>query len=88
MMDTHCLIQFLYRKTCNVSNLSCSKCNALRNLLPFVQFKKREKQRWSTTFSKIGKSNTTPWVPNKMNKCIYGINGTKSNNATKILLPK
>ena len=60
----------------------------MRDLLPFVPFKKREKHPWSTTFSKIGKSNTTPWVPNKMNKCIYGINGTKSSNAPKILFPK
>ena len=34
--------------------LISSICNAMRDLLPFVQFKKREKQPWrSVTFSKI-----------------------------------
>lgn len=47
--------QFLYRKTCNVNNVRCSKCNALRYLLPFIQFKKREKRPWSITFSKVAK---------------------------------
>ena len=36
-------------------------CGTLRNLVPFVQFKKREKHQWkSITF--ITKSNTPPWV--------------------------
>ena len=31
-----------------------SKCDALRDLVPFVQFKKREKHPWrSVTFSKV-----------------------------------
>ena len=35
--------------------------DALRDLVPFVQFKKREKHPWrSVTFST--KSNTPPWV--------------------------
>ena len=46
-------------------NLNCI-CNALRGLVPFVQFKKREKHpRRSVTFSKVAgftKSNTPPWV--------------------------
>ena len=30
------------------------KCDALRDLVPFVQFKKREKRPWrSVTFSKV-----------------------------------
>ena len=34
-------------------------CDALRDLVPFVQFKKREKHTWrSVTFSKV----TPPWV--------------------------
>ena len=44
-------------------------CGVLRDLVPFVQFKKREKHSWrSVTFSKIAgykpvtKSNTPPWV--------------------------
>ena len=43
--------------------------DALRNLAPFVQFKKREKHPWkSVTLSKVAeacnftKSNTPPWV--------------------------
>ena len=35
-------------------------CGALRDLVPFVQFKKREKHPWSSVnFSKI---NTPPWL--------------------------
>ena len=35
-------------------------CDALRDLVPFVQFKKREKHLWrSVTFTKI---NTPPWM--------------------------
>ena len=42
-------------------------CNALRNSVPFLQFKKREKHPWrSVTCSKVAgfftKSNTPPWV--------------------------
>ena len=38
----------------------CSKCDALHDLVPFVQFKKREKHPWrSVNFTKI---NTPPWV--------------------------
>ena len=44
--------------------------DVLRDLVPFVQFKKREKHPWrSVTFSKVAglacnftKSNTPPWV--------------------------
>ena len=35
----------------------------LRDLVPFVQFKKREKHPWrSVTFSNFTESNTPPWV--------------------------
>ena len=38
----------------------CSICDALRDLVPLVQFKKPEKHPWrSVNFSKV---NTTPWV--------------------------
>ena len=38
------------------------KCDALRNLVPFVQFKKREKHPWrSVTFSKVA-GNIPLWV--------------------------
>ena len=38
--------------------------DALRNFVPFTQFKKREKHPWkSVTFIKVeDKSNTPPWV--------------------------
>ena len=41
-------------------------CDALRHLIPLVQFEKREKHPWkSVTFNKVGnftKSNTSQWV--------------------------
>ena len=43
-------------------------CDALRNLVPFIQFRKREKHPWgSVTFINVAgfnftKSNTSPWV--------------------------
>ena len=56
-------------------------CGALRDLVPLVQFKKREKHPGrSITFSKVAgtKSNTPPWVFFTFLK--LG-NGTKSRNA-------
>ena len=41
------------------------KCDTLRDLVPFVQIKKREKHPWgSVTFSEVAscKRNTPPWV--------------------------
>ena len=35
-------------------------CDALRDLVPFVQFKKREKHLWRDVT--LSKSNTPPWV--------------------------
>ena len=38
----------------NHTELSVLICDSLRNLVPFVQFKKREKHPcWSDTFSKV-----------------------------------
>ena len=39
-------------------------CDALRNLVPFVQFKKREKHPWRSVIlaCNFTKSNTPPWV--------------------------
>ena len=35
-------------------NVKVNNCDALRNLIPFVQFKKREKHPWrSVNFSKV-----------------------------------
>ena len=44
--------------------ISLVQIDILRDLVPFVQFKKREKHPWrSVTFSKVAvKSNTPPWV--------------------------
>ena len=54
-------------------------CDALRDLVPFVQFKKREKYPWrSVTFST--KSNT-PWVFSRFLNCT---NGTKSRKTSHI----
>ena len=45
------LVRFCVKK---FMKLSENICDALRNLLPFVQFKKREKHPWrSVTFSKV-----------------------------------
>ena len=49
-------------------------CDALRDLVLFVQFKKREKHPWrSVNFST--KSNTPPWV---ISRFLNYTNGTKS----------
>ena len=54
-----------------------SLCDVLSDLVPFVQFKKREKHpRRSATFST--KSNTPPWVFFMILNCT---NDTKSHNA-------
>ena len=38
-----------------------SNCGALRDLVPFVQFKKREKHPWrSVNFNNLNKINTPP----------------------------
>ena len=48
-------------KAFNVNMTKLILCDALRALVPFVQFKKRKKHSWrSVTFST--KSNTLPWV--------------------------
>ena len=60
----------------------------LRDLVPFVQFKKREKHPWrSATFSKVPgyftKSNTPPWEF-FMFFFLNCTNGTKPRNAPQI----
>ena len=57
-------------------------CDALRDLVPFVQFKKREKYPWiSVTFS--AKSNTHSCVFSRFLNCT---NGTKLRNAPHLIL--
>ena len=57
---------FVSKKACNYFSLIFSIWDALRDLVPFVQFKKREKHLWrSVTFSKVvsfAKSSTPLWV--------------------------
>ena len=59
-------------------NLTCWRCDALLDLVPHVQFKKREKRPWrSVTFNKVADftvSNTSPWVFFTFLNCT---NGTK-----------
>ena len=61
--------------------------DALRDLVPFVQFKKREKHPWRcVVFSKVAacnftKSNTPPWVFSLFANCA---DGTKSRKASYI----
>ena len=39
-----------------------NKCDALRDLAPFTQFKKREKHSWrSVTFSKVAEFSLQPY---------------------------
>ena len=58
-----------------------SKCDALRDLVPFVQFKKREEHPWrSVNFSKVaGLAWPPPWVFSRFLNCA---NGTKSCNGS------
>ena len=61
-------------------------CGALRDLLPFVQFIKREKHPWrSVTFSTVAcnftKSNIPPWMFSSFLNCAHS---TKSRNAPHI----
>ena len=37
-------------------------CDALRDLVPFVQFKNREKHPWRSVNFNFTKINTPPWV--------------------------
>ena len=65
-------------------------CGALRDLVPFLQFKKREKHPWrSANFSNVAslacnftKFNTPPWVFFTFLNCR---NGTKSRNASHLV---
>ena len=55
----------------------------MRDLVTFVQFKKREKHPWrSVTFS--AKSNTLPWVFSCFLSCT---NGSKSRKASQLVSP-
>ena len=58
-----------------------SECDALRDLVPFVQFKKQEKQQWRrVNFSKVSVT--------LLHECFFLFlnctNGTKSRNASHV----
>ena len=49
-----CYQAVLMKQRVNDLNQQCAICDALRDLVPFVQFKKREKHSWSSVnFSKV-----------------------------------
>ena len=61
-----------------------NNCDTLRDLVPFVQFKKREKHPWrsgtcNSACNFTTKNNTPPWVFFRFLNCT---NGTKSRNAS------
>ena len=59
------------------------KCDVLRNLVPFVQFKKREKHPWrGVTFSKVALKVTL--LHGCFSRFLNCTNGTKSRNASQI----
>ena len=60
-------------------------CGALRNLVPFVQFKKREKHPWrSVNLVKLqAKINTAPWV---FFTFLNRTNGIKLRNASHMIV--
>ena len=66
-------------------------CSALHDLVPFVQFKKREKHPWrSVTFSKVaGLKPATLLKLTLLNRCfprfLNCTNGTKSHNAPHMI---
>ena len=77
--------------TSNISYIHNRIFDVLSNLVPFVQFKKREKHPWgSATFRKVttksnntSKSKTPPWVFSRFLNCE---NATKSRKASYINL--
>ena len=66
-------------------------CGALRDLVPFVQFKKREKHSWrSVNFSKVaGFKNVTllklTLLHGRFSRFLNYTNGTKSPNTSEML---
>ena len=60
--------QFLFKPYYLTLDSFTSICDALRDFVPFIQFKKRKKHTWrSVAFSKVADlwmsvSNTAPWV--------------------------
>ena len=71
----------------NILSSHLNKCGALHNLVPFVQFKKREKHPWrSVNFSKVACLKPATLLKlTLLHGCFLGFlkctNGTKLRNA-------
>ena len=70
----------------NISEIIFKNCDALRDLVVFVQFKKREKHPWmSVTFNKIaGLLKVTP-LHGYFSHFLNCTNGTKSRNTIRTI---
>ena len=54
LITSNQVVQFIIRNLTEPFLICYSICDALRDLVPYVQFKKREKHSWrSVTFSKV-----------------------------------
>ena len=54
LITSNQVVQFIIRNLTEPFFICYSICDALRDLVPYVQFKKREKHSWrSVTFSKV-----------------------------------
>ena len=58
-------------------------CDALCNLVPFAQFKKRERHPWRSNFTK---SNTPPWVFSRFLNCTNDIKSRKTSHLVSVNL--
>ena len=79
-----CRIQWSIEMNGNIGTKQV-KCNALHDLVAFIQFKKREKHPWrSVNFSKVA-----GWKLTLLHGCfsrfLNGTNGTKSRNEPQII---
>ena len=64
----------------------CIICDALGDLVPFVQFEKREKHSWrSVTFSKPATLLKLTLLHGCFSRFLNGTNGTKSCNAPHLM---
>ena len=64
-------------------------CGALRDLVPFAQFKKRGKHSWkSATFSKVAAATLlkVPLLHGCFSRFLNCTNGTKSRNVSHLLI--
>ena len=63
-------------------------CDVLRDLVPFVQFKKREEHPWrSVTFSKVAGLLKVTLLHGCFSRLLNCVNGTKSRHAPHVKQP-